>query len=239
MNPNNITRPQTEKVGVIYGPDGPVNDNCNWSWFTIILIVILVIIIVFLLCYLLWCYFCPSVGPCVPKEVCTPRTVKVSRGGVEYEYCLARAIVRTCDPELTYVTEYVQAPVGVPQNSTVVPLVNKTPQLQPAPVFERSPVALVSPVSPVTATPVPTAQPVQAPIIGVETQIPVASVTPSQTEALPPPVIIAPRVPPTLVTPTIPRTLTALRTPAPTYTPTPETSYEINSPIDSLTAQYV
>ena len=69
----NIVLPQTEKVGVIYTSDGPINDSwwCGdrcWNWFYIIVVAILVIIVIMMLCYLMYRLSCSS----------TPSPVKTS-----------------------------------------------------------------------------------------------------------------------------------------------------------------
>lgn len=61
----NIVLPQTEKVGVIYTSDGPINDSwwCGdrcWNWFYIIVVAILVIIVIMMLCYLMYRLSCSS-----------------------------------------------------------------------------------------------------------------------------------------------------------------------------------
>ncbi len=240
MNPAGPTRPQTERVGVIYTADGPVNDNC-WNWWWILLIVILVIIILVLLFYLIWCYMCPSVVQ--RKDECTPRCMKVSKGNVEYEYHLAKATVRTCDPELTYVTEYVSTQeTQVPQAPSVMRsvVVSQAPVVVETPV-RSLPTRTLIPTPIVSKTPVPTLQPQQAPIAGVETEIVEPGALPfveSQRGVLPtrPPSLVAPVIPATSF-PARQATLvpSVVEASVPTYSPVSE----INSPIDSLTAQYI
>ncbi len=58
---NGIVLPQTEKVGVIYNSDGPINDGWfSWNYFYIFIVAILVIIIICMLCYLLYLLTCSS-----------------------------------------------------------------------------------------------------------------------------------------------------------------------------------
>src|SRR5579863_8050444 len=102
-NVPNYVLPQTEKPGIIYTADGPINSwNWNWNWFYYIIIIILVILIIILLCVLVYSY-------CGKEDECTPPSQKIAiqKGCKTHEYCLVKSTSPVpCEPGATYVTEY-------------------------------------------------------------------------------------------------------------------------------------
>ena len=164
----NIVLPQTEKVGVVYTSDGPINDSWfgnwfgnGWTWFYIIVVVILVIIVLCMLFYLLYKVSCCSTTSLATssttlskdcfkeKKVCSPKSSISNRiireftddeGKHQYEYKLDKSVFESaCDPGFKQVKEY-----NVPNSTVNIPTIA-------TPVVEK----LVSPVEPtVIATPV-------------------------------------------------------------------------------------
>lgn len=132
----NIALPQTEKVGVIYTSDGPINDCwINWNWIYIIIIVILLVIVICMLCYLIYCLSCPT--SVAEKKINSPPDKLITRmqddcGSRVYEYKLDKSIYSPKnDPNAKVVTEY-SKPTSIPQAPKIV----ETPILEPPKIVE-------------------------------------------------------------------------------------------------------
>ena len=181
--------PQTEKVGVIYNADGPVNDSF-WCFYNVI-ILILVLILILTLCYLLYRLTCSTkCAESVPKLL---NIEKMDPDGIRnYEYKLSKSVFTPCnEPGVQYINEYVAAPQKVPNVS--VPLSGSLRKI-PGPVQKSTdnklPGGPVSPISmqAIAASPVlapsassvsmqaPTPSPVSSIPMQAQTSAPVSSI---------------------------------------------------------------
>ena len=182
--------PQTEKVGVIYNADGPVNDSF-WCFYNVI-ILILVLILILTLCYLLYRLTCSTkCTESVPKLL---NIEKMDPDGIRnYEYKLSKSVFTPCnEPGVQYINEYVAAPQKVPNVS--VPLSGSLRKI-PGPVQKSTdnklPGGPVSPISmqAIAASPVlaPSTSSVsmQAPTRSPVSSIPMQGPTPAPVSSIP------------------------------------------------------